>query len=68
MEDDLYTLSRMWLNVQGNFNDLLLVIKRVVTILFLLHNVNQITINLRVLTNNCWYVCDILSCKLKPEL
>ena len=53
---------------KGILNDLLLVIKRVVTILFLLHNVNQITINLRVLTNNYWYVCDILSCKLKPEL
>ena len=52
MEDDEQALSRMWCNVQGNFNDLLLVLKRVVTVLFFLHNINQITINLRFPTNN----------------
>jgi hypothetical protein len=54
MEVNGHTLSRMWFNVQGNFNDLLLVIKGVVTVLFFLHNVNQITVNLRFLTNNSW--------------
>jgi len=52
MEDEEHILSRIWFNVQRNFNDLLLVIKRIVTVLFFLHNINQITINLRVLTNN----------------
>jgi hypothetical protein len=52
MEDKEHILSRMWFNVQGNFNVLLLVIKGIVTVLFFLYNVNQITI--KILTNNFW--------------
>jgi hypothetical protein len=54
MEDKEHILSRMWFSVQENLNVLLLVIKGIVTVLFFLHNVNKITINLRVLTNNSW--------------
>jgi hypothetical protein len=52
MEDDEHTLTRLWCNLQINFNHLLLVMKRVVTVLYSLHIVNRITINLRNLTSN----------------